>query len=266
MRRFAILSLSFALVVCSWHECHAGPISIVVTKYESSDGSFNAAALTDATNTFKAELALWTAALGNPTGKTVVLTIADVDFLSLGAGRGGSTKDASADGNGLPSKVGKIKINTDAEMFYGVGAPPAGKKSAATVMLHELGHAVGFNALGGGTDGYQKWDDRIAATGTKDKFDMFGTQVTLAGTDANGESHIADSYATDLMNSTIGYGPGSVRNISQLDLCMLAAAFGYQTVYDCPEPASVTLLGIGIAGMAGYGWRRRKKIAAQPQV
>jgi PEP-CTERM motif-containing protein len=29
-----------------------------------------------------------------------------------------------------------------------------------------------------------------------------------------------------------------------------------------PEPASVTLLGIGIAGMAGYGWRRRRSTAA----
>jgi hypothetical protein len=25
-----------------------------------------------------------------------------------------------------------------------------------------------------------------------------------------------------------------------------------------PEPATITLIGIGIAGMAGYGWRRRK--------
>jgi hypothetical protein len=29
-----------------------------------------------------------------------------------------------------------------------------------------------------------------------------------------------------------------------------------------PEPASLTLLGIGIAGMAGYGWRRRKQAQA----
>ena len=28
-----------------------------------------------------------------------------------------------------------------------------------------------------------------------------------------------------------------------------------------PEPASLTLLGIGIAGFAGYGWRRRRQSA-----
>jgi hypothetical protein len=28
-----------------------------------------------------------------------------------------------------------------------------------------------------------------------------------------------------------------------------------------PEPGSLTLLGLGIAGLAGYGWRRRKQAA-----
>jgi hypothetical protein len=30
----------------------------------------------------------------------------------------------------------------------------------------------------------------------------------------------------------------------------------------CPEPASITLLGIGSLSLLGYGWRRRKQVAA----
>jgi hypothetical protein len=36
----------------------------------------------------------------------------------------------------------------------------------------------------------------------------------------------------------------------------------YVGISDAPEPATLTMLGIGIVGMAGYGWRRRKTAAA----
>ncbi len=55
---------------------------------------------------------------------------------------------------------------------------------------------------------------------------------------------------------TFGYGP------------LVGGAFGISDFYEfastdpLPEPGALTLLGIGIAGLAGYGWRRRQKSSA----
>ena len=45
---------------------------------------------------------------------------------------------------------------------------------------------------------------------------------------------------------TIGAGNVEVRGLS---------------VAPIPEPSSLTLIGLGVAGLAGYAWRRRKQTA-----
>jgi hypothetical protein len=58
---------------------------------------------------------------------------------------------------------------------------------------------------------------------------------------------------------TITLGAGAEINFSANTTLSQDATI--ETLGSAPEPASMTLLGIGIAGLAGYGWRRRKQAA-----
>jgi hypothetical protein len=42
------------------------------------------------------------------------------------------------------------------------------------------------------------------------------------------------------------------------DIGLLLDNFDFTPVTATPEPASLTLLGLGVAGIAGYAWRRRR--------
>ncbi len=97
----------------------------------------------------------------------------------------------------------------------------------------------------------------------------FGTSQVPATLAAGGKFEIKFDLTTDLV------GPLTERHDTGVTEILLVVPWSYSrvgdpsfsgntgavTVTDEPEPATLTLLGIGIAGMAGYAWRRRRALA-----
>jgi PEP-CTERM motif len=84
-----------------------------------------------------------------------------------------------------------------------------------------------------------------------------GDILTITGTVNFGAiAPVAGGYQIELvLQNTVPGGGGSA---AWLD----GGTTGLSFTTTIPEPATLTLLGIGIAGMAGYRWRRRKSAAA----
>jgi hypothetical protein len=69
---------------------------------------------------------------------------------------------------------------------------------------------------------------------------------------------VAQGYAVIFANGTVPeVGPEGNNGFD-----WLPGGNEYIGISDSPEPAAVTLLLIGVAGMAGYGWRKQKLAAA----
>jgi len=65
--------------------------------------------------------------------------------------------------------------------------------------------------------------------------------------------HFTNSYLGSPGLQYIGTVPGG-----QSDYVQFGPNFEFQAAVASPEPASLTLLGVGLAGLAVYGWRRGK--------
>ena len=88
----------------------------------------------------------------------------------------------------------------------------------------------------------------LASAGARGKFGIFaepGASLTQAG--GIPLTYWADSNGINQNYLNVPGGGANVQ-IGEVDV----------TLASVPEPSTLTLLGIGIAGMAGWGWRRKK--------
>ena len=139
-----------------------------------------------------------------------------------------------------------IALNTNYvdSTYFGLSDPvPAGKYDALTIFRHELGHAVGF------AEEYADFADNLT-DGPGSNRTYNGDSFTVEITPASQGTHVV-GYANDLMNA--GLPAGVRRDISaDPDLMILMDAYGYTT----PEPATITLLVAGLAGVVAVRRRR----------
>jgi len=162
----------------------------------------------------QAAVGSWQEALGLPRPIEIQLVVRDFNSAQLA-----EAIILEVDATGIPTS-GRVLLDDDANgLGWSArleGEPAADQYDLYTVLLHEIGHALGF------TSSYEGFADHIETSGDNSVFVAAGVSV---GVDDAG-NHLADAaMADDLMSSTLA--PGVRKSISDLDVRMLHAA--YQT-------------------------------------
>lgn len=175
----------------------------------------------------------------------------------------GKVSDGNADFGAAGGQLGDIRIGAIA--FDGPVRTDTTGNPLGTLLGH--GHQPGTEAVfgQGGTiygdihlDNSEHWIDDEAATGTSNGIDLFTVLLHEFG-HALGLEHSLDTRSVMYANYT-----GAHRTLSADDIAGITYLYGPQPlssgaqIASVPEPGTLTLLGLGLAGLAA-GVRRRAK-------
>jgi len=160
-----------------------------------------------------AATATWQHALELDEPIDVQLVFHEFDDAQLGEAR---ILDVDPDGRPV---AGRVTIDNDAAglgWYASQGEPvPTGKYDLYTVLLHEIGHTLGFTPAYAGFDSYVQQQD--------DGSNLFVAPGFTATLDADAQHLAGEAHPDDLMNATLD--PGTRKYPSQADAAILNFAY-----------------------------------------
>jgi hypothetical protein len=188
---------------------------------------------------------------GQPLPSTVAMTSAEARALGF------TTAGVTSDGSIEFSTAYTYSTSRDAN-----GNVAAGTYDLVGIAEHEIGHLLGFDSsIDGGTSGISTLLDafRFSSPGTRSittgaaYFSLTDGATSIASF-SDGTTYQASHWLQGtggLMDPALALG--STENITGLDITALDAIG-----WDVPEPASITVFALGLAGLRAIRRRRRR--------